>query len=363
MEPRIEATDDSNFVISWRRYEDRDDGSLNDIYYTVRNTGGYIVKPITQYTYDTPGSSEGYVSPNLAKLFGNRVLVTFRRNSDGYIQYGVLDSAGNPVKGHTTTGGYGNAPDAVQLSGGNILIAMSNSMKYVILDSAYNVISGPTYLYNPSAITGEFNVSVTADDDDHAVLSWVDDDWYNPRYLFYALIDGSGVVVTDPMIFYTSPVSDSYVQAGHGGYGNTSYGWLAAADVDGLAVLNTHWFGAPPGGGASLGVEYGNRGGTPAENVSLTATLDPNLIYLSDTSGISPQVNANLLTWQFPDLSYLDGGSFVLRLGVPSSPFGTTYPVSITIATDGPEANPADNSDSAPVEIAFTTYMPILLIK
>ena len=147
VEPRIAATDDNRFVLAWRRYMDTSAGSFNDIYYTIRNTGGGTVKPITKFTSDTAGYYEGYYYPNLAQLSGNRMLFVWYRDGDDDVYYAVLDSAGSTVKGATNLSnsyGWGARPDAAQLSNGNIVVAWSGSMYFAVLDSAYNRIAGPT---------------------------------------------------------------------------------------------------------------------------------------------------------------------------------------------------------------------------
>lgn len=359
MEPRVAATNDNNFAIGWSRYINTNSGSLDDIFYTLRNSSGGQVKPVTQLTSDTPGSSDGYDAPNLVQLSGNRVLFTMHRFSNWSVYYAVLDSMGNIVKGQTPTNIYGSSPDAVQLSGGNIVIAMSSSydISYVVLDNSYNLISGSNYLSSPAAISGNDFVSVTADQANHAILTWSDADWYNPRNLYYALVGADGSILTPPMIFLVSRAQEPYLNTSYSGYGNASYSWLAAFGVDGIATFNSTTFNAPRSGLAAIGIQYTNRGGTPGRGVNLTITLDPGLTYLSDSSGLTPQVIGNQVIWELPDLYYLDRGSLILSVGVPSDDYGTSYPLSLNLTTDGPEAKPEDNIDNADVSIAHGTYL------
>ena len=227
------ATTDNRFVLAWRQYMNTSSGSLNDIYYTIRDTGGGVVKPVTQFTSDTPGYDEGYYYPNLAQLTSNRVLFVWYRDSNGDIYYAVLDSVGSAVKGATnlSTGYGGWLPDAVQLSNGKIVVAWSGSMRFAVLDSAYNRIAGPTTLSNPAAVTGDAYISVAADDAGHAILTWMDYDWSYRRNLYYALVDSSGNTITPPMIFRTSQATDPYIETSYIGYGNTSYSWTPTPNV------------------------------------------------------------------------------------------------------------------------------------
>ncbi|RLC74695.1 MAG: hypothetical protein DRI81_13375 [Chloroflexi bacterium] len=348
-------------MLAWQRYIGTDSGSLNDIYYAIRNTSGGVVKPVTQFTADTPDYNEGYYYPNLARLSGNRALFVWYRESDGNIYYAVLDSAGNTIKSQTSTGAWGWDPDAMQLSSGNIVVAWSGSMRFVVLDNAYNLIAGPITLSNPAAVTGDAYVSVAADSAGHAILTWMDSDWSYRRNLYYALVDGDGNVLTDPMIFRTSQATEPYIFTSYEGYGNTSYSWTPPSNVDGVAAFNASLFGGPPGGNAAVSVRYANHGATIATGVVLTATLDGNLTYVNDTSGVVPTVSGNEVVWSLPDLGFLDSHDFTLYVQVPSgAPYGTRYPVTLTMTSDGPEANVADNTDSAEVMAARQVFLPLV---
>ena len=73
---------------------------------------------MSQYTSDTTGSSwESYSSPSLTRLTGNRVLLCWSRGSNSDVYYSVLDSIGNVVKADTNLSldgsVYERSPDAV----------------------------------------------------------------------------------------------------------------------------------------------------------------------------------------------------------------------------------------------------------
>jgi len=336
-------------------------GSLDDIYYTIRDTGGGVVKPVTQFTSDTPGWDEGYSDPNLAQLSGNRVLFVWYRDGDDSIYYAVLDSAGNTVKAKTPTGAWGWGPDAVQLSNGNTVVAWSGSMRFVMLDKAYNLVAGPTSLNNPAAVTGDAYVSLAADSADHAILTWTDSDGPYRRNLYYALVDGSGNILTVPMVFRTSQALDPYIETSYTGYGNTSYRWTPPSGVDGLAAFSALLFGGPPGGNAAVNVHYANHGTTTATGIVLTVTLDSNLTYMGDTSGVAPTVSGNDVVWNLPDLGFLDSHDFTVYVRVPSeAAYGTRYPVTLALTSVGPEANAGDNTDGAEVMAARQVFLPLV---
>lgn len=375
--PRIAATDDNRFVLAWQRtYYRPPTGSctsycsVDDIFYTVRDTSGNQIKPVTRFTNDTPGWDQGYYRPTLAQLSGNQVIMAWDQtaNYSDNIAYAVLDSAGNVIVSTKTVNMSGWEVDAVRLSNGRILLAWTvwgdpnPQMAFAILDgTTYNVVAGPTTLTNPAAATGDGYVSVTADAAGHAVLTWMDYFWDNRRNLYYALVDGNGNVLTPPMIFRTSQAASPYIQTSFEGYGNTSYSWTPPVGVDGVASFSASLFGGPPGGNAAVGVRAANHGTTTATNVVLTATLVSGLTYVSDTSGITPAISGDDVVWNLPDLGFLDNFDFTLYVRLPSEmAYGTRYPITLTLASAGLEANSSDNTASAQVMMARQVFLPLV---
>jgi len=352
-------------VLAWHRYSRESAGYLYDIYYAVRNTNGGAVKEVTKFTNDAPGGA-GYYSPALAALSGNKSLLAYVGPSG--ISYAALDSGGNTVKPEASIICNGWGPDAMRLSDGKIVVAWSEwgdkeVIEFTVLDgNTYNVVAGPTALNNPAASTGDASVSIAADSAGRAVLTWMDSDWSYRRNLYYALVDGSGSVLTPPMIFRTSQASSPYIATSYEGYGNTSYSWTPPSGVDGVVAFSASLFGGPPAGNAGMGIHYTNHGATTATGVVLTATLDSNLTYVSDTSGVVPTVIGNDVTWNLPDMGFLESHDFTLYVGVPSgATIGTRYPVTLTLASDGPEANTSDNTASAEVMAALQVFLPLIM--
>jgi len=213
---------------------------VNDIYYTIRDTGGGVIRGITRLTNDTPGDS-GYYAPAIASLSSNRVFLSWvrRLSGDDDIYYAVLESSGLLAKSITnlsedeTVVDWWNY-DAVELSDGNILAVWEAwgcfagewvpRIRFAVLDASYKRIGTPTCLGKAEAsITGDRYVSVAADDARHAILTWMDSDWSYRRNLYYALVYARGAVLTNPMIFRTSQATDPYIFTSYEGYGNTSY--------------------------------------------------------------------------------------------------------------------------------------------
>jgi uncharacterized repeat protein (TIGR01451 family) len=374
---QIAATADNRFVLAWQKYHrpsgcSSNDCSLTDVYYAVRASNGSQVRGVTRFTEDTTGSSwESYDGPNLTALTGNRALLTWSRGSDGDVYYAVLDSAGNVVKDKTNLSGDGGSmydyyPDAAQLADGKIVVAWTGMYspvtRFAVLDAANNRIVDPTELVNPAAPTGDSYVSVAADSAGRAVLTWMDFDYYSRRNLYYALIDGSGRILTQPMIFRTSQAAGKYTETSYVGYGNTSYRSSMAAGVDGATWPSDASARAVPGGTVPIGVHYANHGQTGATGVVLTATLAPGLTYINDTSYLGPSVVGNLVTWHLPDLGFLEGGQFELHVQVsPTATMGAHYSITLSLTTNEAEASPGDNAASVDVLVASRVYLPLVM--
>jgi len=111
----------------------------------------------------------------------------------------------------------------------------------------------------------------------------------------------------------------------------------------------------------AVGVRYANHGATMAAGVVLTATLDSNLTYVRDTSGVVSTVSGNDVVWSLPDLGLLDSQDFVLYVQVPSAAaYGARYPITLTLTSVGPEANTADNTARAEVMAARQVFLPLV---
>ena len=226
--------------MAWWRGENTASGSVDDIYYAVRDSSGNVVKGSTKLTNDNPGDS-GYSGPALASISSNRAFLSWLSSQDGNddIYYAVVGSDGNLIKTATdlsvdeTVVDWANY-DAVQLSDGRILAVWQAwgcfpdewvpRIRYALLDSSYNRIESPVCLSrNSAATTGDNYVSVTGDGDGHAILTWMDSDYNNRRNLYYALVNSSGTQVTPPMIFRTSQATSPYIETSYSGYGNAGY--------------------------------------------------------------------------------------------------------------------------------------------
>jgi len=238
-QPVITATGDNRFILSWSSRIDYIDGCSDDckiynVYYKVHDSTGGEVKAITQLTDDVLDANKRHDDSNLTPLSGNRALLVWECDDDitviDDICYVVVDSGGTIIQTLTNISSYLDYsfdPDAVQLSSGNILVTWNSRVNdlfqifYAVLDGTYALAAGPTNLDKPSAPSGNRYPSIAAAGN-KAVITWEEEDL--DLNLFYALVDGSGTVLTPPMIFLTAENPYyPYLGTNYRGYGNTSY--------------------------------------------------------------------------------------------------------------------------------------------
>lgn len=373
-QPRIAATGDNRFVMTWYTYDDLN-GAVRDVYFAIRD---WQNNPIAEgkLTADTPGNDINYVSPTVSSLDNNRVLVAFSQyisqvNSTAYL---ILDSSGNLVKPLTAIPGTSFGMDAAQISPDRILLAWTSydgrtpRISYVILnDSGYDVIFGPATLDNPAAQSGDDYVSVTHDQAGRAVLTWTDSSSGSGRSLYYSLIDPDGAVVTPPIRFMTGQAADGRVsglETNYEGQGNTTYTMapttvLVDAYVDAPVLI-----GASPAANTLIPIQFGNLGVRAASELIVTATLDSNLSYVSDTLRIPPVINGNVLTWSIPgELRYLGYGVFNLVVTVADAAIGTRFPVEMVISSAGPDDVAANNTTQVEVMVAHQMALPVVVAE
>ena len=229
--PRITAISDSRFLIVWtdQRLLGVDD-IVNNVYYAIYDTSsGIFVKSPTPLT-DDPAYINRYYDPNVTSLTGNKAFVAYTINdydaASYSIAYLVLDRNGYAVKQETEfTGNGGWGPDAVQLDTGKIALTwtnpISNRIVYALTNgTGYNITNSPVELSNPNHRQPDY-VSVTHDKAGHGILTWMDAGWNH--YLYYALIDDGGDLLTPPMIFHAGRASDPLILSSYSGYGIAPY--------------------------------------------------------------------------------------------------------------------------------------------
>lgn len=226
--PRILATKDNRFVLSWADERLTADGLTRDIWYAIYEANGDLATSPTKLTTSIPDELT-YSEPALTLLSGNRIFLSYthldEENGQETIVFTVLNSSGEIQQAETGLADVeGNLSDAIQLSNGRILLAWTNvstsEIAYAILDGdSYAIIHTPTILSNPEPIPRPADfVSVTFDRKGYGIITWMDARWH--RHLYYALVDIDGNLLVDPMIFLTSNSTDVFMQTSFTGYGN-----------------------------------------------------------------------------------------------------------------------------------------------
>ena len=224
--PAIEAYRDGHFAVTWEHYVST--GDIHSVYYAVLDSDGALVKSPTELTPNV-GEWDDY-DPRLAQLLDGNVMVLWEGElldtSDSEAVHAILSPGGNVVRGETALTNYATAttgdpdaqnPDAVDLDPGDVVVAWTNDgtgqIEYAILDASYTTVVPPTVLTNTLSMNNS-NVSLTEDEDGRAVLTWGN----NNDTIYYALVDRSGNVVIEPVIYRQARNTGIYVN--WKGYGN-----------------------------------------------------------------------------------------------------------------------------------------------
>lgn len=370
---RIAATGDNRFVLAWYASSFTASGSLRDIYFDIRDAQGAPVAA-GKITSDTPGSDQGYSSPAVTALANNRVLVAYagRSGATNSTHYLVLDSSGNTIQPAAAIDAASYGLDAAQFSDGRIILTWSNWMiqgliQYVILDGNTNtVLSGPVGLDNPASATGDDLVSVTTDRAGRAILTWTDSNSGYRRNLYYALIASDGSEVTAPMIFHTAAVQEDgsrSLTTSSEGAGNTSYTFEPSSPQHDAFVRLPGLVVARPAGIARIPIYFGNAGAAAASGISVRVALGASLGYVSSNLGITPVLGSlNTWTWTVPgELAFLGYGEFDLLVSLPDAPYGTRFPVTVSVTSAGTDGIPANNTLQVEVMAAHLLTLPAVL--
>lgn len=227
----VAGTNDGRLVVTWvERHFSQTQEKQNIFFGIYDDETGEISAP-TSLTSAAPNTTL-FKDAFLTRLDQDRALVTYSgcvpdsETLDCSVYYAVLDSSGNQVRSPSKLENVnGWRPTAVQLSTGPAVLAWTNSDSeggngFVIIDNiSLTVSSGPTNLVHPANRWTGF-VSIARDESGHAVLTWIDE--YS-GYLYYALVDGSGTVLTPAMVFYPEQNVATFVTTSLYGQGNTNY--------------------------------------------------------------------------------------------------------------------------------------------
>ncbi len=233
--PRIAATGDTHFVLAWNDERSFQDGNSSDIYLAVYDSTGSAVSLPAAITQSQHGGIR-YRTPAIVALQDGRSVVAYVRLDPGdplnpvddqtQTVYQLIDVDGAMVRSETDiVGSHGSTTDGIQLNNGEVFLAWnvpnSNAIEYAMLSGAnMDVAVAPVLLDEPKGRAPGV-VSVSGDGFGRAVLTWAEVEQSN--YLGYALIDGSGAVVTPPMIFQYGAGSNPTISTNMYGWGNAAY--------------------------------------------------------------------------------------------------------------------------------------------
>jgi hypothetical protein len=234
----IAATGDGFFHLTWVAKHVTPVMTISDIAYAVyRASDGLSTRSPGLLTSGNPDDHLDYFEPALTNFQDANsqekvMLFFFSQDSTdpeapiSEIVYFVRNTFGDPVTAQTEIhqgGGYGI--DVAQLSDGNLAIVWtdtdteSDRVAFIVLEQDLTNPPLVAYLYNPDGRPGG-NVSVTRDDDGHAILTWIDSKWF--QRLYYALVDVNGGL-NDPLVFRYSGLGARSGLQTNDGYGNAPY--------------------------------------------------------------------------------------------------------------------------------------------
>ena len=121
--------------------------------------------------------------------------------------------------------------------------------------------------------------------------------------------------------------------------------------VDASLTVSDETLTAAPDSVVRFGIQYENQGAT-ATGVTLVATLDANLAYHNDSSGVTPTVSGNMVTWLLPDLRLYEQRDFDLHLQVTGGTPGEVLPGQLELSSNETDLNPDDNTATSHVVVA-----------
>jgi ELWxxDGT repeat protein len=141
--------------------------------------------------------------------------------------------------------------------------------------------------------------------------------------------------------------------------GNLGYGLYALrAGVDAYAA--PAFSSATPGQIASVPVRLGNRR-LDAATLTVSVRLDDGLAYLGDTSGISPTISGQTLSWTLPQFG-VGARDFLLVLQAPDAPLGTRLAYELRVSAEG-DADPSNDVATGELLISRRQLLPAILLS
>ena len=225
--PQVTATEDNRFFFMWIDNRRTAAGEVSRLNYAIYSSQGEAIQPAAPMGQSTAG--QAFLDSTLTDLNGSRVLAAYSvhdRAAGSYtVAYAIFGSDGDLLYDHTLIpGSSGWRADAIQFSSGNILLAWTDPTNYRITAQILNgdgeLAGQPSQLPTVKGRESDF-ISLSEGSPGKATMTWMDSEWND--YLYYALIDSSGTVLTPPMIFSYGTAENPLIQTSYYNQGNAAY--------------------------------------------------------------------------------------------------------------------------------------------
>lgn len=226
--PRLVANE-TQFAIAWMEQRLLSEGEISDLWLASFDAQGTIITAPSKVAASQAGATL-YLDPSLVAISANRVLLAAtlltNENKTYNIVYQILDTAGHPIQNETPVGSAsGRGIDTQTLAGGKVLLAWIdlayNQAAYTLIsEDTLQAIQPAARLANPNQRLAE-GVSITADEAGRGILTWMDSRWN--YYLYYALIEPGGNLVTEPMVFANGSGTSPQIITSFAGQGTAPY--------------------------------------------------------------------------------------------------------------------------------------------
>jgi hypothetical protein len=371
-----------NFLVRYQPYRlhcspvigDIDDDGYNEvILYSFIETDPYfalfVIGPGGQMERQIPlyGLNEGLGGPSmslaLADMDGDRVpeiiigcgsgILVFQ--GDGNILQGFPVQWGNP----STYDILFNAPMIGDIDADGLAdIVMTTSRV------AGNT-PGQVYVYNSSGqLNPHFPKDLEIGFGGVPAIADIDLDGRNEILITGSYWEGFPGFFDKVWVYDLGGLDHGKVEWGQEGGGPQNWGLYPAPPTNpgiDLYVSAPGMVGSESGQSIDILDHYGNLGVPMAYSVTMTATLETGLVYLSDTSGITPTINGQIIVWDLPDLGFSMERQFELTLQLPpDSTYGDSYTLGFSISARQLDADPSNNSISITIKVAKQIYMSII---
>jgi hypothetical protein len=233
--PRIAAVGNNHFALAWNDERAFQDGNSSNVFLAVYDSNGSAVKLPAAITQSQHGGIR-YRTPAIVAMQDERSVIAYVRLDPGdplnpaddqtQTVYQLVDVDGTALRSETAiVGSHGSTTDGKQLKTGEVFLAWnvpnSSAIQYAVLGGANMDVAVPPVLLDEPKGRAPGVVSVTGDGFGRAVLTWAEVEQSN--YLGYALLDGSGTIVTPAMIFQYGAGSNPTISTNMYGWGNAAY--------------------------------------------------------------------------------------------------------------------------------------------